>query len=286
MGKSELVSLLLGDAVGRATAMTWVPLEAAHALAGGPSAESGPETLALVAQAFDVDLAFVPASEPWGTDAVKALKSAGIAAGWIVEGVVSRVALERGWFPTIAESARSPQNLAVALRDAMRSCLFDVRRGHLAEADVLLCGDDLAGSAGWLLAPDFVLETLMPCYCAIAKVWGKGRPAVFHSDGDIRVVYSALAAAGFSAVHIAGGQRVSLRKAFTAACSAGLVPMGGVEIRNLAVSDVQQAGYQAESLADLTDFESAVIADDGAITTAEELALFGSAIESVRRGSL
>lgn len=281
MSRDTIIRLFADEEpAGITTAMTWVPVGAARALTWGFGIENEPEALAGLARALGVDLAFVPASKSWAAEAVRVLQAEDIAAGWIVDGMFGRVAELKGWTRTLAASAGAPEVLDDDLDLALEDALADARAGDEAAADVLLIADDLASTAGWLVSPDFAIETLVPRYGRLAEAWPQARrAAAFHSDGDIRVMYGALAAAGFSATHIASGQRASMSATFAAARAAGLMPIGGVEAQRLLVDGAHLAGKAAATLA---AEGVAIVSDDGGFTSAEEVAAFGTALAAFR----
>jgi len=274
------MEVLDGHGAAPAFALSWVPAAALHVLTWQESGADIAETLAAVAVALHLDLAFVPAQEPWAEEAVGLLRQADVAAAWAVPGVLGRAAEQQGWAEVLRKTASQPGALAFVLSDVLHDALNDVRRGQAAGADAMVIADDLAGQTGWLLAPDFALEALMPCYRQLAS--GSDVPFVFHSDGDIRVIYPALAQAGFSAVHVAVSGNEAIGRAFQAAKTSGLIPMGGVEARSLMQAGAGSTGTFAGGLAAGT---AAFVCDDGGMTHAEELAAYSTALDSARRAA-
>jgi hypothetical protein len=238
------------------------------------------ETLAAVAAALELDAAVVPAHEPWAADAVEQLARADVAAIWTVGGMLSGVARRMGWTEALKRSATQPGALAAPIAEALHDSLEAARAGVSAGAQALLVADELATGTGWLLSPDFALEALMPGYRQLARVgsW----PAGFHSDGDIRALYPALKAAGYSAVHVATSGAGATTAAFSAARSHGLVPMGGIEARALFAEGARSIGSAAGLLA---AGGPAVLCDDGGMTSGEELAAYSSALDAARKAS-
>lgn len=271
---------LRGTGAGPAFALTWVPAEALRSLTGqGPEADAA-ETLAAVAVALELDMVFVPAAEPWAVDAVRLLRHADVAAVWAVSGVLTRVADRQGWTEVISRTASEPGALAFTLSDALHDALDDVRRGRFVSVDAVCVADDLASDSGWLLSPDFALEALVPCYRQLAAE--TDAPVVFHSDGDIRLIYPALRTGGYCAVHVAARGTESTTRSFTAARAAGLTPMGGIEARRVMTVGATDTGRFA---GDLAAHGPAVLCDDGGLSTAEELAAYTTALDAARRVS-
>jgi hypothetical protein len=118
----------------------------------------------------------------------------------------------------------------------------------------------------------------MPCYRRIAEEWSGGG-AVFHSDGDVRLLLPALSQAGFAGVHLAPGARGGFGAYVDAARRAGLTPLGGIDVRSLLAEGAQAVGERAARSA-LAD--GLVIADDGGLSSAEELVAFGASLSAAR----
>lgn len=272
---SELLGLAPGAFAG---AMTWVPPSALRALTFEVGVENEPESLEAIARAFALDLVFVSASDGWAREAVNRLSDARIAAGWTVDGVLTRVTEQRGWSSVLTDSVTRPGELAYALDESLHEALEDVREGIAAGATVLMCADELAGAAGWLVSPDFALDALMPCYRRIAEEW-RGGVSVFHSDGDIRALMPSLADAGFGGVHLSSPGHTSLSALVEAARSVRLCPLGGLEVRSLIAEGARTCGARAASLA---RSGALVIADDGGLDSAESVAAFGAALDVAR----
>lgn len=281
MSGTDAIALLRGERSGVATALTWVPAAALRALTFESGIERLGEALEAVATAFGVDMVFVPGEEPWAEEAVARLLDADIAAVWAVSGVVGRAGERLGWVEALRLSAADPAALAYVLDDALHHALVDVRAGVGAGAHAIVVADDLAGADGWLVSPDYALEALVPCYHQIAsEVRAAGLPAIFHSDGDVRALYPAIARAGFSAVHVGGHGRLGVASVIAAARAAALVPIGGIEAAGLFAHGARHTGASAAALA---VGGSIIISDDGGVTTAEDAAALGVALEAARK---
>lgn len=278
MGWVKGLAALRGETTDTAVGLTWVADTALRVLTWQDDSVPVGELLCAVAEEVDLDIAVVPASAPWALDALACLTAADVAVLWAVDGVLGRLARDRGWSEVLKQSASAPGELAAPIAEALHEALSEARAGVSAGAHALLVADELAGEAGWLVSPDFALEVLVPCYRRLAAVgaW----PVVFHSDGDIRAIYKALADASFCAVHIAADSWQSTEALFGAARSNGLVPMGGLPARALMSEGARATGSHAMRLAASA---GAVICDDGGMTTAEELAAYVSAVEAMRK---
>jgi hypothetical protein len=273
------MSALAGENVGLVSGITWVPAETLDALAFGTAADGPADALATVAAALELDFVVVPGDASWAPEAVRELHDRGIAALWGVPGVLGRVGERLGWTEMLKMTAAEPGSLAVLLGEALHDALDVARSGRAARADALLVADDLAGASGPLVAPDFALDALLPCYRMLAHEAAEhDAPAVFHSDGDIRALLPALKRAGFAAVHVAGVSAGAFLASYAAARAAGLVVVGGIEVAAL-MTGARRLGAQAAAVA-LSG--GMILADDGGITLAEEVAAYASALEAAR----
>ncbi len=278
MSRQDVRELIAGRAGGWATGLGWVPAQVVRSLTWGSGIENVAEGLEAVASALRLDLVFVPAEEDWAPEAVSRLHDAEVASVWTVTGVLGRVARDRGWLDVIKRSAADPGSIATALDEALHEAMNDLRVGEALGVDVALIADELAGPSGWLVAPDFALDALMPCYQHLVAAHTSG-PTIFHSDGDMRVLMDALRRAGFSGLHFGSLTADQLAGCIPAARAAGLVPLGGVDVQSLASQGARRTG---ESAAHLARSGPMVLVDDGGITTAEEVAWFEGALDAAR----
>lgn len=261
-----------------AVGLTWVPAPVLEAMFHG--AASGPaEALGALAREVRLDLAFIPAEEPWARAAVAELAAAGALPLWAVAGPLGRVAQSRGWMQALRDTAAAPAELAYALSEALHDALDAVRAGAAAGAGAIVVADDLAGDSGPLVSPDYVLEALLPLYRRLAvESREAGLPAVFHSDGDTRVLLPALAKAGFSAVH-PGGLVDDVLEAYRALAAAqGLVVLGGLNASRL-MTGATDSGLAA---AEFAAKGGVIVTDDGSIARPEPLAAFVTAARAIR----
>jgi len=265
--------------VGFVCGLTWLSPDVVDALLDTADSVPPAEALASVAVAADVDFVFVPAGAAWAADAVAILAAADIASIWSVTGVFGRVALSLGWVDALRMTAAEPGALAGALAEALHDALVETRAGIAAGVEAVLVADDLAGANGPLVAPDYSLDALVPCYRSIANAArAVGVPAVFHSDGDVRLLMPSLSRAGFSAIHLAGIAKNAWGACYTAAHSEGLAVLGGLEAMSVAHA-VRRAGERVGRIA-LAD--GLLVCDDGGITTAEEVVALTAAIDIAR----
>ena len=279
MSRAAALAALRGEDPALACGVSWVPEGALAALLTGTATEGPADSLATVARALLLDLAFVPAEMVWATDAAARLREADTAVVWAVAGVLGRTGARLGWTEAIRLSAANPAALTIALDEALHDTLVEVRAGIAAGADAILIADELSGASGPLVSPDYALDALMPCYhrCA-GEINAAGVPALFHSDGDVRALMPALARAGFAAIHLGGLSPEPFLSSLAAARSAGLVVLGGIEAAAL-TGGARRTGEHAAAAALAGGL---IVCDDGGMTTAEELTAFASAIDTAR----
>jgi len=279
MSRDAALAALSGDDSVLACGISWVPEGALAALLTGTTTEGPAESLATMVRALVLDVAFVSAEMVWATDTVIRLREADTAVVWAVGGVLGRAGARLGWTEAIRLSASNPKALTIALDEALHDTLVEVRAGIAAGADAILVADELSSASGPLVSPDYALDALMPCYhrCA-GEINAAGVPALFHSDGDVRALMPALVRAGFAAIHLGGLSPEPFLASLSAARSAGLVVLGGIEAAAL-IGGARRAGEHAAAAALLGGL---VVCDDGGMTTAEELTAFASAIDAAR----
>lgn len=283
MSRADAAAAFWGATDVLVTGISWVPAEALPVLGTerNPSAPPDPAySLASLVRAFSLDFAFVPSHADWAAECVSLLHDRHAAAVWAVDGVFGRVAARVGWMEAIRLSTAEPAGLASILAEELHAALREVRRGISLGVDAVVIADELAGPSGFLIAPDFALDALMPCYQGLAtQIHTAQLAAIFHSDGDLRVLYPALARAGFSAVHLAGLGTSGLETALAAIRQHGLTALGGIEVASLATEGV---GHCARRVASLARAEGLVPCDDGGSVTTDDVVMVASALEAVR----
>lgn len=279
MSADDALKALRGSSAPAVTiGVTWIPSGVLLAVFQGRAASEA-EALAAFAVQAGLDLAFVPAEEPWAADAVARLRTAAVLPLWVVTGPLGRVERSMGWTQALGATAAAPAQLAFNLDEALHEALAETRAGALAGAGAIVVADDLAGATGPLLSPDYALEVLVPLYRRIASLAEEfGLPAVFHSDGDIRAVLPALARAGFSAVHPGGVRDEALETYRRTAEESGLTVLAGIAAGRL----LEGARASADAAVDFAQAGRVIITDDGGISSPEEVAAFVSAVRSVR----
>lgn len=278
MGAEAARRVLVGEDGGLVLGVTWLPPEALDALFWG-RASTHAEAMAALVRELSLDMAFVPAEQVLSLASLAAVAREGALGAWAVSGVFGRVAIEVGWTQALARSAGAPGELASPLAQALHEALDDARMGLENGAGALVVADDLAGAAGPLVSPDFALEALLPCYRRLAEEAAlAGVPAIFHSDGDVRMLFPALSRAEYSAVHVGGLPADSFPPTVQAARETGLVALGGLVAGEL----LPGAKALAARTKELLEGGGFIVTDDGGISSVEELAAFVSAVRAVR----
>lgn len=263
--------------------VTFVPADALGGTAG--QGRSPAQVLADFVEDAELDFAFVPADADWAGDAVRLLRRSGRGAFWAVDGPLWPVLRERGPGEGLKATAWNPEDLEHALDAHTASAQDLVLAGADMSVDAIVVCDDVAGAAGPLVSPDFFNEYLVPRYATlVATAAGMGTRAVFHSDGDIRVFMPALARAGFISVHPGGGVTQEVfEKILGEAKSHGMTLIGGIDSRLLSEGPAVavRLGTRAAVMASAGGL---IIADDGGMTTSEEVNSFVTALGSAGVG--
>lgn len=261
-----------------ACGMTFVPIDAMRANA----ADATPDVvLATAASSSRADFVFAPSWEPWAGRLVTRLRGAGIAALWVVRGVLwptlDAVGVEEGLMLT----ARDSEALAPALDAATGAMLDAVALGIGLKADAIVVADDLATTSGPLVAPDFVADAVLPRLAlASAAASRAGLPALLHSDGETSAFLRGLRASGFSGVHVGGLGQQAFERICGRARPEGLAVLGGLGACELASPPA--AVLSGTRLSILAASGGLLIADDGGVTTPNEYAALLVALEAAR----
>jgi len=264
--------------------LTFLGPEAVHALALG--VDRPEHALVAACAAVDAAFAFVPWREPWAASAVDALLEAGVAPFVSVDGVLWEVLEAEGVEAGLKATLLEPERITAALEAVLERRIIEARAALDAGARALVVAEDLAGSDGPLVAPDFVNETLMPLLGRLVEAaTAAAVPAVWHSDGDVRSLLAAAVRSGFSAVHAGGGLRFEgFERVFWAARSAGLMTIGG-----LTTIDLAEGLVRAETLGSraglLARAGKLLVADDGGVTTAREAHALIRAVAAAREAA-
>lgn len=277
-GQGRLRSLLGEDAP--QFGLTWVGRRALAEWAESASAPHEADPLVEFAVGFRFDAVAVDAREEAAGATAEALADAGVVPMWALAGIFTRVAEDMGWAETMRASAARPESLVAPLDRALHEVLQSLRKGLSVPTPIVLLGDELASTEGWLVSPDLAIDVLMPAYARIvAEAHTSGVACVFHSDGDIRSLMPVLADAGFSGVHTAvkGDQ---LASALGSSSRSGLALFGGVD------SSALTKGLSTADGVDLIRMaveSGLIICDDGGITEGPQLQRYGAMAASLRQ---
>jgi len=259
--------------------LTFVPSDALSAIKWNAAS---PFPLVAAARDLDLDFAFVRAEDSQAEAVATALDDAGTATMWVIDGPFGRVGAARGWAAALADVVRARSELAAELNAVTEGLLRDVERGGDAGASAIVVADDMSLASGFLMGPDDALELMVPPLGRIArKAASVGLPAVLHSDGDIRAFLPAIAREGFSGVHVGGMGWDSFVALFEAARAEGLAVIGGLEGTELRADHARAVGAGTRA-AVLADSGGLLVADDGGVTRAEEVAALVTALRSTR----
>ncbi|MDZ4065034.1 MAG: hypothetical protein U1E22_10265 [Coriobacteriia bacterium] len=279
---SDVVRALLRGGSGLAVGFSLVPQDAVAGLMWG---HPGQSRFVAACSDLELDFAFMPAWEPGAALLAQTVARCGTAVFWTVAGPLGRVARERGWSRTIADTARHTEDMAQALDRATEAAAHEIASAP-PECVVCVIAEDLVGGSGPLYAPDYVFSELLPRLGQLAAAaLAHGMDPVLHSDGDTRVFTRTIASAGFLGLHIGGVSCDTFETIYASARAAGLAVIGGLsgdDLRSGAARAIR-AGTHAGTLA---VERGLLIADDGGLTTSEEVAALVAAIEAARRSTV
>lgn len=262
------------------TGFTFVPADAFEGLR--LESRRAPALVAAACSRMQPDFAFVPASEVWAAEAVDKIGECGVAAVWAIDGPFGRVATRDGWSDTLRDTAARPAELSGKLYAEVPAILEEIRRGVRLGAAAIVIADDLAGSQGPLMPPDFVLDELMPKYSAFTEEAALGAvPSIFHSDGDMRPFVPALRRAGFSAVHAGGLSPDAFEALVELARGHELRVIGGLSSAILDAGG-PQVMKRAMRVAAMAADGGLLVADDGGIVNSEQVGWLITALQTVK----
>ena len=285
---------LLADALsGRGTprplvGVSWLPETLLAQLAPGPSGPPGPaRRLARIAADAGLDFAFIPAQEPWAPDAARALREEGLAAVWAVPGPLWPVLERRGIARSLPLTARCPEALTDDLVGEMARLADDVARGLACGVAAVVVAEELACDSGPLVPPDYAISHAIPALAeAVVLTQDAGAAAVFHSDGDTRLLLDAVLQTGFTAMHVGGGldqDRADLLS--DELVRRGLTMVGGLPGVLLEAGGAP-AARRASALITAARAGTLVVSDDGGLVTARGFRVLSRLASFVRRGAV
>lgn len=260
--------------------LTFVPTEALSPVSR--DASDPVEALVRAATTLEAAFAFVPADAEWAEDAVTALGEASVAPIFAVSGPLWPLIEARGTMEGLRATLTHPEEMGEAIEEALRPVVAEVGRAVRLGARAFVLAEDLAGTAGPLVAPDFAIAELLPRYERVVHIARSlGLPAIFHSDGDIRPLLPAIARAGFAGVHAGGGLTFeAFDRLYWAAREQELVVVGGMLTADL--GNAARAEAIGSTIGVLAQAGGLFVADDGGITTPREVAGLVTALAAAR----
>lgn len=232
----------------------------------------------LVTKTLAPSFVFVDYETFVNTNVAQRLDKRGIAAYVSVNAPVGLLSSLYGWeqaLETIARGDKDP-----ACRRAVDYVLHSISQAFEAGASAIVLCDDLCGVHSPLVDPRLVVEHFLPLYERFAQETAELHiPLIFHADGDTRTYYEILADDGFAGIHIAHPSFQVTSELFDAARAAGLRPLGGLVSERATDTETEQL---AQFAAGLTADGPALICDDGAGSTAQQLGTLVAALARTR----
>ena len=263
--------------------LSFVPPEALSTIVGPPGPPA--HTLTVACAELGASFAFVPADAWWCEDAVSALSETVVAPLLSISGPLWPVIEARGTAEGLRASLTQPEQVGFELDRRLDGLTTEVARAARLGMRGVVLAEDLAGSEGPLVAPDFAIAELVPRYERVVRAARSlNMPAIFHSDGDVRPLLTAIARAGFVAIHGGGGLEFpAFERLFWAAREEGLAVMGGLLTTGL----INPAAAEAlgSKVGILAKAGGLFVADDGGITTPAEVASLVVALGAARDAS-
>ena len=231
---------------------------------------------------LDAAFAFVPAHVPWASAAAELLLEADVGVFWAVDGPLWAVLERRGVTEGLRDTLLEPEAIARELDELLVTADELVRDGLERGARAIVIAEDLAGTEGPLVAPDFAIETLLPRYARLVRTASDaGAAAILHSDGDVRPLLGAIRRAGFAGVHAGGGLSFEgFERLFWAARAEELAVLGGLQ--SVELTGLARAEVLGSRLGLLARAGGLFVADDGGITTTGESVALVHALEAAR----
>jgi hypothetical protein len=279
--RSRLGAALCGTPASPPVAgLTFAPPDVLASVA--PGCRSFGDCLVEAARALALDFVFVNAAAPWSADVAR---RAGCGVMWVVDGILWPALGAAGpVVESLKRTVRDPASLAEVLdRETVRATVR-IQRGLELGVDAIVLADDLAGTDGLLITPEFAEHELFPRIAGLLELIAGRIPVLLHSDGDIRQLLPGLRDVGFVAVHAGGGlSREGFEQLFWEARTCNLSVVGGIQTSTLGRGTYAalRAGTRVALLAQAGGL---VIADDGGITTTEEIEAFAAALGAARGG--
>jgi len=118
--------------------------------------------------------------------------------------LVTRCTIEFGWEPFLVAAALEPDAFG-RIVDHFAAASLAVIKGwcQLADTPLITVHDDIAGTRGLILSPDWYRRYALPWYRRLFDtIHAHGRQALFVSDGDYRAFLPDLLAAGVDGLYV------------------------------------------------------------------------------------
>jgi hypothetical protein len=265
-----------------AAGLSFVPTEVMSA-AHGAIATDPADVLVTTMEDLDLDFAFVPADARWAASAAEGLARSGRTVLWAVDGPLWPAFRVLGVEEGLKATAWDPDVLEPLLDSETDRARTDIAAGVRAGAHAVVIADDIAGSSGPLISPDYMNEHLIHRLALlVAFAASDGLRTAFHSDGEIRAFLQSVVRAGFVAVHGGGGlPMVGFEALLAEARRQGLALLGGLDtvvLREGVPASVRLGAH----IGVLASAGGLAICDDGGVTTASEMAALAAAFGAAR----
>ncbi|MBE0475869.1 MAG: hypothetical protein IBX62_02060 [Coriobacteriia bacterium] len=263
-----------------AVGLTFAPPEVLLALGGS---REPVEALPGACEKLDLDFVFVPPGSEAAMPVVAERACEPIAE---VAAPLGRVLHQLGWTDGLRATAEDPSSLRPALDEAEKSAAEAVRVAAAAGAGAVVLAEDLTGSSGPLVPPDFAFAEVFPRLQRLAEAAAAGGlPALLHTDGDARAFVSSAARAGFAGVHGGGGlEPEGVASLVAAVRRARLSFVGGIPTVELA-SGPMRAVAAGSRVGLIARAGGVLLADDGGMSSAAEASSFVSALQAAREAA-
>jgi hypothetical protein len=261
--------------------LSFVPPAALPGLRGDTAATPA-SALGRTCEDAHLDFAFVPSWEEWADAATIELAARGVAVLWVVRGVLWPALEAAGVAAGLRATVADPASLAPLMDDALESARIDLARGLARRVAGVVVAEDLAGSGGLLVPPDFACGHVLPRLAMLLSPVGRSRlPAVLHSDGDVRALIGELTRSGFQALHGDCGGEQRIGRTLEVARGEHVALVGG--IATAALADPMRAVTVGTAAAAQAAGGGLVLADDGGVTTQGQCAALLGALAAARR---
>ena len=240
------------------------------------------QDLTSACEELGASFAFVPADAWWSEDAIVALGQASVTPLLSISGPLWPVIESRGIVEGLRATLTQAEQVGSELEERLEAVIAEVERAARLELRGIVIAEDLAGSNGPLVAPDFAIAELMPRYERVVRAArALDMAVIFHSDGDVRLLLTAIARAGFVAIHGGGGlEYPAFERLFWAAREEGLAFIGGLLTTEL--GNPASAEALGSKVGVLAKAGGLFVADDGGITTSAEMASLVTALAAAR----